>query len=58
MLDTPECMLWRTPRGMAAAGFLYDSTHGFGGNFNLYGVMTFVFVRSALQLHANSGVRA
>ncbi|MGC4074187.1 MAG: hypothetical protein QM760_17085 [Nibricoccus sp.] len=31
--------------------------NGFGGNFNLYGVMTFVFIRSALQLHANSGVR-
>ncbi len=38
-------------------GFFDDSTTGFGGNFNLYGVMTFVFVRSALQLHANSGVR-
>ena len=38
-------------------GFFDDSTTGFGGNFNLYGVMTFVFIRSALQLHANSGVR-
>jgi len=38
-------------------GFFDDSTTGLGGNFNLYGVMTFVFVRSALQLHANSGVR-
>ena len=38
-------------------GYFDDSTTGLGGNFNLYGVMTFVFVRSALQLHANSGVR-
>ena len=38
-------------------GFFDDATEGFGGNFNLYGVMSFVFIRSALQLHANSGVR-
>ena len=31
-------------------GFFDDSTEGFGGNFNLYGVMNFVFIRSALQL--------
>jgi hypothetical protein len=41
----------------SSAGFFDDSVHGFGGNFNLYGVMAFVFIRSALQLHANSGVR-
>lgn len=41
----------------SATGFFDDSTEGFGGNFNLYGVMNFVFIRSALQLHANSGVR-
>src|ERR1700712_754974 len=41
----------------SSAGFFDDATTGFGGNFNLYGVMTFVFIRSALQLHANSGVR-
>lgn len=41
----------------SSAGFFDDATTGFGGNFNLYGVMTFVFTRSALQLHANSGVR-
>jgi hypothetical protein len=41
----------------SSAGFFDDSTKGFGGNFNLYGVMTFVFARSALQLHANAGVR-
>ena len=38
-------------------GFFDDSTSGLGGNFNLYGLMSFVFVRSSLQLHANSGVR-
>ncbi|HRI81778.1 MAG TPA: hypothetical protein PLF88_05035 [Opitutaceae bacterium] len=41
----------------SSAGFFDDSTSGFGGNFNLYGVMNFVFIRSALQLHANAGVR-
>ena len=41
----------------SSAGFFDDATQGFGGNFNLYGVMNFVFIRSALQLHANSGVR-
>jgi len=41
----------------SSAGFFDDATSGLGGNFNLYGVMTFVFTRSALQLHANSGVR-
>jgi hypothetical protein len=41
----------------SSAGFFDDSVSGLGGNFNLYGVMALVFVRSALQLHANSGVR-
>ncbi|MCW5549753.1 MAG: hypothetical protein KIT44_12385, partial [Opitutaceae bacterium] len=41
----------------SSAGFFDDSTSGLGGNFNLYGVMNFVFIRSALQLHANAGVR-
>jgi len=38
-------------------GFFDDAAPGLGGHFNLYGVMTFVFIRQALQLHANSGVR-
>ncbi|MEN9661430.1 MAG: hypothetical protein RL324_379 [Verrucomicrobiota bacterium] len=41
----------------SSSGFFDDATEGLGGNFNLYGVMSFVFIRSALQLHANSGVR-
>jgi hypothetical protein len=41
----------------SSAGFFDDASPGIGGNFNLYGVMNFVFIRSALQLHANSGVR-
>jgi hypothetical protein len=41
----------------SSAGFFDDSVAGLGGNFNLYGVMALVFTRSALQLHANSGVR-
>jgi hypothetical protein len=38
-------------------GFFDDCGPGFGGNYSLYGVMTFIFVRQALQLHANAGVR-
>ena len=41
----------------SSTGFFDDASTGIGGNFNLYGLMSFVFVRSALQLHANSGVR-
>ncbi|MBP8257629.1 MAG: hypothetical protein KAX37_09915, partial [Opitutaceae bacterium] len=41
----------------SSTGFFDDAPGGIGGNFNLYGVMTFVFIRYALQLHANSGVR-
>ena len=41
----------------SSAGFFDDSVEGLGGNFSLYGVMALVFIRSALQLHANSGVR-
>ena len=38
-------------------GFFDDAEKGIGGHFNLYGVMTLVFVRSALSLHANSALR-
>ncbi len=41
----------------SSTGFFDDASSGFGGNFNLYGVLTFVFIRSALQLHSNPGVR-
>jgi hypothetical protein len=41
----------------SSAGFFDDVEKGFGGHFNLYGVMTLAFVRSALQLHANSALR-
>jgi hypothetical protein len=41
----------------SSAGFFDDATKGLGGNFNLYGLWAFTFTRSALQLHANSGVR-
>jgi hypothetical protein len=41
----------------SSSGFFDDAAKGLGGNFNLYGVMSFVFIRSALQLHSNPGVR-
>lgn len=41
----------------SSTGFFDDAEKGFGGHFNLYGVMTLAFTRSALQLHANSALR-
>lgn len=41
----------------SSSGFFDDAENGIGGNFNLYGVLTFSFVRSALQLHANAALR-
>jgi len=41
----------------SSTGFFDDNEPGIGGHFNLYGVMTLVFARSALQLHANSALR-
>ncbi len=41
----------------SSSGFFDDAEKGFGGHFNLYGVMTLVFVRSALSLHANAALR-
>ncbi len=41
----------------SSTGFFDDAEPGFGGHFNLYGVMTLVFARSALQLHANAALR-
>jgi hypothetical protein len=42
----------------SSAGFFDDTAEsGFGGVFNLYGVMGFVFIRQALQLHSNSSLR-
>ena len=41
----------------SSTGFFDDVAPGIGGNFNIYGIISFVFIRSALQLHANSGVR-
>lgn len=41
----------------SSSGFFDDAEPGIGGHFNLYGVMTLVFTRSALQLHANAALR-
>ncbi len=41
----------------SSANFFDDHPDGFGGGFNLYGVMSFVFIRQALQLHSNQGLR-
>ncbi len=41
----------------SSTGFFDDAEPGFGGHFNLYGVLTLVFARSALQLHANPTLR-
>lgn len=41
----------------SSAGFFDDKPDDLGGAFNLYGVMAFVFIRQALQLHSNQGLR-
>lgn len=41
----------------SSAGFFDDTTEGLGGNYNIYGPMSFVFIRQALQLHNNAGLR-
>ena len=41
----------------SSSGFVDDAEPGIGGHFNLYGVLTLSFTRSALQLHANSALR-
>jgi hypothetical protein len=41
----------------SSSGFFDDCGEGIGGNYNIYGPMAFVFIRQALQLHSNSGLR-
>lgn len=41
----------------SAAGFCDDHPEGLGGCFDIYGVLSFVFIRQALQLHANIHLR-
>ena len=45
----------------SSGGFFDDAPeslqHGLGGAFDLYGVLSFVFIRQALQLHANLNLR-
>lgn len=38
-------------------GFVDDSPENLGGTFNLYGILSFVFIRQSLQLHANLNLR-
>lgn len=37
----------------SSAGFCDDCPEGLGGVYDVYGVLSFVFIRQALQLHAN-----
>jgi len=41
----------------SSAGYCDDHPTDFGGCFDIYGVMSFVFMRQALQLHANIHLR-
>jgi hypothetical protein len=38
-------------------GFVDDSPENLGGTFNVYGILSFVFIRQSLQLHANINLR-
>lgn len=37
----------------SSGGFCDDSPEGFGGVYDIYGILSFVFIRQSLQLHAN-----
>lgn len=41
----------------SSGGFCDDHPQGLGGAFNLYGILSFVFIRQSLQLHANVHLR-
>ncbi|WOO43382.1 hypothetical protein [Rubellicoccus peritrichatus] len=41
----------------SSAGFLDDNPEGLGGCFDIYGLMSFVFIRQSLQLHSNIHLR-
>ncbi|MGF1530416.1 MAG: hypothetical protein ACFCU4_03545 [Puniceicoccaceae bacterium] len=41
----------------SSGGYLDDSNVGIGGTFDIYGILSFVFIRQALQLHSNIGLR-
>lgn len=44
-------------RSHSSAGYLDDHPEGMGGTFDIYGILSFVFIRQALQLHANIHLR-
>ncbi len=37
----------------SSGGFCDDDPEGFGGVYDVYGILSFVFIRQSLQLHAN-----
>lgn len=41
----------------SSAGYCDDKPEGLGGVFDVYGVLSFIFIRQALQLHANMHLR-
>ena len=41
----------------SSIGFFDDYPSGLGGTFDIYGVKSFIFIRQALQLHANLTIR-
>lgn len=41
----------------SSGGFCDDHPHGLGGVFDIYGVLSYIFIRQAIQLHANAHLR-
>lgn len=41
----------------SSTGFCDDAPQGLGGCFDIYGVLSFIFIRQALQLHGNIHLR-
>ncbi|GHC09173.1 hypothetical protein [Cerasicoccus arenae] len=41
----------------SSTGYMDDEPTGLGGSFDIYGILSFVFIRQALQLHSNMHLR-
>jgi hypothetical protein len=41
----------------SSGGYLDDHPSGFGGCYDIYGILSFIFIQQALQLHANMHLR-
>lgn len=41
----------------SSCGYCDDNPHGLGGTYDIYGLLSFIIIRQAMQLHSNSHLR-